>query len=324
MRELKRAVGSLVISGWLTTAVASFFLMAVAAHAAVMVDTGTGPQGPMILPPLAKPKPAGPSAAETAGKNAANSLKNFFKFTGKSTTASGDTSKIKSVSNTMTPLPSSTPVSPKSAPLNEEPEPPSPDASSVDTLAIPTVTPKTGTRPSAGTNGKRPSLLTPTPLGTALIDEPQVSPTDPPRIVFKRIDDPNNALGLTAARNRLKSAQNLIASKQTASGQAALESLKDWLVTATEAHIDLYKTLNRLPSARVQGEFEKQLALEFAKLRDQTLFELSRLYLQQGKKDQAVKLLVAVVQSQTRSQVGLDAYKLLQDMGFTEALQITE
>lgn len=156
------------------------------------------------------------------------------------------------------------------------------------------------------------------------IQEPSVSPDDPPRFASKRVDDPNNPLGLTAAKRRIDEVNQLLQAKQTGQAIQKLEPLKDWLIIATEAHIDLYKTLNRLPSARVQAEFEKQLALEFAKLRDQSLLQLGQLYIQSNQKDKAVKLLVSVVQSQTRSPVGQQAYQSLQDIGFTEALQIAE
>lgn len=304
------------------------------AVAAVPVDPGTGPQGPMILPDRPKPqkKPGNSPISGDAATKAKAGLKKFFHFSGRTLTPEEKkqmrTDKVFGKNKPANELelgeqePQPNPIDART-PINkdggsDEAGSSAAPAGSVDSLAIPTA-PKAG-----ATVGKRTPLLSPSTTMTPVIEEPRQSPDNPPRLVSKKIDDPANPLGLTSARNRLKAAQSSIAGKHPQTALLTLEPLKDWLITATEAHIDLYKTLNRLPSARVQAEFEKQLALEFAKLRDQALLELSRLYLQQGKREQAIKLLVAVVQSQTRSPVGLDAYQLLQDIGFTEALQLTE
>jgi hypothetical protein len=130
-------------------------------------------------------------------------------------------------------------------------------------------------------------------------------------------------MGLMHAKLALQSAQTLLTQKQATQALAKLVPLNEWLITATEAHIDLYKALNKTPSARVQAEFEKRLALEFAELRDKTLLALGQAYLANQQPQQAIKPLVAVVQSQARSSTGLKAYETLQALGFTEALQLT-
>lgn len=213
------------------------------------------------------------------------------------------------------------PQAPTRRPASQPVEAPSRSSSSSAAASSKKSVPPPAPPPGAA---KRPPLLSlPEATGMA-IQEPSVSPDDPPRFASKRVDDPNNPLGLTAAKRRIDEVNQLLQAKQTGQAIQKLEPLKDWLIIATEAHIDLYKTLNRLPSARVQAEFEKQLALEFAKLRDQSLLQLGQLYIQSNQKDKAVKLLVSVVQSQTRSPVGQQAYQSLQDIGFTEALQIAE
>jgi hypothetical protein len=130
-------------------------------------------------------------------------------------------------------------------------------------------------------------------------------------------------MGLAYAAEQLNKVLDL--QKQGKSVQAVVISkdLDSWLIDATETHIDLYQVLNRVPSARVQASFEKKLGLEFAKLRDRNLLALGQLYRDLGQDRKAVRPLVQLIQSQSRTELGLQAYKILQDMGFTEELSLT-
>ncbi|HEY9745451.1 MAG TPA: hypothetical protein V6C99_04470, partial [Oculatellaceae cyanobacterium] len=83
-------------------------------------------------------------------------------------------------------------------------------------------------------------------------------------------------------------------------------------------------TLNQLPSARAQAELEKTLALEFAQLRDRAMVELAKVYIAEKEYSKAVKELTEVVKSQPRSKVGLRSYEMLQEIGFTEKLQLAQ
>ncbi|MFN7310764.1 MAG: hypothetical protein ACK5T0_05265, partial [Vampirovibrionales bacterium] len=138
-----------------------------------------------------------------------------------------------------------------------------------------------------------------------------------------RVDNPSNKMGLAYAAEQLNKVLDL--QKQGKSVQAVVISkdLDSWLIDATETHIDLYQVLNRVPSARVQASFEKKLGLEFAKLRDRNLLALGQLYRDLGQDRKAVRPLVQLIQSQSRTELGLQAYKILQDMGFTEELSLT-
>jgi hypothetical protein len=176
---------------------------------------------------------------------------------------------------------------------------------------------------SPQSNVQRPSLLTPLPPMTPEISETQMSTENPPKITATRIDAKDNPLGIAVARSRVEKVHKLMQAKNHVEAKAELFVLRQWLIEATEAHVALYKTLNDLPSGRVQAEFEKQLALEFAKLRDTILYDTARYYVWTNQSSKAVKELVEVVQSQSRSDLGLQAYELLQTIGFTEQLQLT-
>ncbi len=171
---------------------------------------------------------------------------------------------------------------------------------------------------------RRPPMLTQPPLTNAKIETPQMDNQNPPVINHPRLDDPANPLGLTDAENRLKKYIVLLDAKRYNEAKPGLTQLRQWLVDLTEAHIGLYKTLNQLPSARAQAELEKELALQFAQLRDRSMLEMAKVYVFEKDYPKAVKELTEIVKSQPKSKIGLRSYELLQEIGFTEKLQIAE
>lgn len=141
---------------------------------------------------------------------------------------------------------------------------------------------------------------------------------------YVAVDDPNNPLGITTAAKRLDQTADMIDRKQYTQAIQQLNELKSWLVDATEVHITLYKTLKDVTNAQVQSEMEKQLALQFAVLRDKAFFQLGMAHLGQSDYPTAIKSLSKVIQSQPRSEMGVKAYEVLQQIGFTEKVKLRE
>ncbi|MFN8615159.1 MAG: hypothetical protein U0003_04525 [Vampirovibrionales bacterium] len=169
----------------------------------------------------------------------------------------------------------------------------------------------------------RPPLIQQPPLQHAQVLPPQVSATNPP-LKMPALDKPENPYGLVAAQNRLNRTALLIQEGKASEAKPEVLALKDWLTEATEAHIALYKALSKIPSAQVQSELEKQVALEFATMRDKAYYQLAKIHLVQNNPREATKLLVEVVKSQPGSPVGIESYEALQAMGFTQKLQLVE
>ncbi len=169
----------------------------------------------------------------------------------------------------------------------------------------------------------RPPLLTQPKLANPKVDNAEVSNENPPQSL-PSMDDPKNPLGIADAQKRLNETAELIEKKQIYTAKSKLVPLKEWLIESTEAHIGLYKVLNDVGSARVQAELEKQVALEFAKMRDKAFFQMGRIYIEEGEHRQAIKMLIEVIKSQPRGDLGLKSYELLQKMGFTQKLQLVE
>ncbi|MCA9789855.1 MAG: hypothetical protein KC462_08780 [Cyanobacteria bacterium HKST-UBA05] len=141
---------------------------------------------------------------------------------------------------------------------------------------------------------------------------------------YVAVDDPANPLGITTSARQLDSTADMIDRQQYSQAVDELTKLKQWLVDATEVHINLYKTLKEVSSAQVQAELEKQLALQFAVLRDKAFFQLGMAALGQKDYSTAIKNLSKVVQSQPRSPMGAKAYEVLQQIGFTEKVKLRE
>lgn len=161
-------------------------------------------------------------------------------------------------------------------------------------------------------------------LNSLKVEDPVESQELPPDKTYVTVDDPKNPLGVTVSAQKLNACAQLISQKKYKEAQTQLTALKDWLVEATEAHINLYKTLKNFPNAQVQAELEKQLALQFALLRDKSFFQLGMLAIGQQDYPNAVKNLSHVIQSQPRSPMGAQAYEVLQKIGFTEKIQLRE
>ena len=171
---------------------------------------------------------------------------------------------------------------------------------------------------------KRPPMLTQPELTTVKIDPPQVDPENPPVMTHPMLDDPNNPLGFTDAENRLKAVSDKLDANMIVDARSHLVPLRQWLIDSTEAHINLYKVLQTVPSAKAQAELEKQLALEFAQLRDQSMLEMGKVYIAEKDYGKAVKELIEVIKSQPRSKMGIRSYELLQEIGFTQKLQLAQ
>jgi hypothetical protein len=192
-----------------------------------------------------------------------------------------------------------------------------------DTTGTPAITGPSA-MPSQSEALKHAPLLNQPPLTNARIEPPQIDDQNPPVLSHPKLDDPTNPLGFADAENKLKHYSTLVDAKRYNEAKPGLLQLRQSLVDLTEAHIGLFKTLNQIPSASGQAELEKELALQFAQLRDQAMLQTAKIYISERDYPRAVKELTEVVKSQPRSRIGLRSYELLQEIGFTEKLQLAQ
>jgi len=137
----------------------------------------------------------------------------------------------------------------------------------------------------------------------------------------KKVFDPQNIVGITYAENTINKAAFYVEEEDFESAKQTIDSINEWIFDATEYHTDLFKTLKKLDNSEVQANIERDLAIKFAVLRDKTLFIESKVLLNKGNKLHAVENLVEVVRSQPATNLGFQAYELLQDLGFTYKIE---
>lgn len=136
-----------------------------------------------------------------------------------------------------------------------------------------------------------------------------------------KTSDVNNQLGVTYAENSIKKAESSIKSNNFSTARQNIDSVNQWVSDATEYHTDLFKTLKKLENADAQANIERDLAIKFATMRDKLLFLQAQVLIHDGLKRKAVENLVEVMKSQPNSDLGFQAYKILQDIGFTYSIE---
>jgi hypothetical protein len=132
----------------------------------------------------------------------------------------------------------------------------------------------------------------------------------------------NNPLGITSAENSITKTYNLIQQNKLPEAKLVIEPAVEWLTNATEYHTSLYKVLKDVDNAKTQADIERDLALKFAILRDKAMYQLALLYIEEKKPQKAAEKLVNIVRSQPKTQLGFNAYQVLQQIGFTYKAQL--
>lgn len=151
-----------------------------------------------------------------------------------------------------------------------------------------------------------------TPVENKEIKSGQINKT-----VNKIVSNPDNKLGLTWAENSIIKIEHLISSNKIEEAKINAIQLESWLLDATEYHTELYKTLRSVEHAKFQADIERDLALSFAILRDKAEYQMAIIYIKENQPIKAVEKLVNVVKSQPRTDLGMNAYNKLLDIGFS-------
>ncbi len=131
------------------------------------------------------------------------------------------------------------------------------------------------------------------------------------------MEDMNNPLGLLRIEEKVNRAAYLTKLKRYAEAEKEFKEQIDWLIDATEHHTNLFKVLRNLDNADAQAGLERELALQHAVLRDIAIYKYANLQILQKNYKKAVELLVDVVRSQPKTELGFSAYEKLQEVGFT-------
>ena len=131
-------------------------------------------------------------------------------------------------------------------------------------------------------------------------------------------EDTSNELGLIYSSKKLEEASGLIQKGDFLEAEKLLLGIKEWLTDATEYHYQLFQILSKRAKTVNPSKVEKAHALDFGQLRDQCYFLLAKIYIGENKLKEAVKLLTEIIKSQSDSNLGLEAYKTLQEIKFSD------
>ncbi len=163
------------------------------------------------------------------------------------------------------------------------------------------------------------NIVNPTPLPTITpIPTPVSTPTPILQVYLSVQEDPQNQLGLIYSVKKIEEATNLFNEGKIDEAEKKLNEIKNWLIDATDLHYKLHQTLSKNSKTLDKAKVEKAHALDFGNLRDQAFYLLAKIYINQNKLKDAVKMLTEVVQSQPESELGRNAYKTLIEIKFSD------
>lgn len=135
---------------------------------------------------------------------------------------------------------------------------------------------------------------------------------------------PQVLLSLKSAELQLDQAETAYKNKNLKESYSLASNLRPLLSEITELHSQLYEALKDDSNATSTAQKEKELTIQFAKLRDRANYLSGLISKAQGNYLEAVKHLTLVVQSQRSTGLGKNAYEALREMGFSPYLSIQD
>ncbi len=125
--------------------------------------------------------------------------------------------------------------------------------------------------------------------------------------------NPGNALA------RLEEMRNAMPNSRAKDFQDSINGYSDWLSDLADAHWRLYQSFVKFDGTKAQAESERQLCLRFGQLKRQAMLLKAEFLIGQRRYPEALGPLVDIVASEPKTETGRNAYRLLQDIGFSDA-----
>ncbi len=125
-------------------------------------------------------------------------------------------------------------------------------------------------------------------------------------------------LNATDASLRLDELRSMMPSARPKEFQEALSNYITWLSDVADGHWRMSTAFAKTEANKSQAEAEKQSALKFGGLKRQGMLLEAQFLVSQRRFPEAVSPLIEIVVSEPRTATGKAAYKLLQDIGFSE------
>lgn len=125
-------------------------------------------------------------------------------------------------------------------------------------------------------------------------------------------------LNPTDAATRLEELRNIMNSSRPKEFQEALANYTTWLSDVADGHWRMSTAFAKNDALKLPAEAEKQSALKFGALKRQAMLLEAQFLVGQRRFPEAVSPLIDIVVAEPRSATGKSAYKLLQEIGFSD------
>jgi hypothetical protein len=101
--------------------------------------------------------------------------------------------------------------------------------------------------------------------------------------------------------------------------QDAIAEYCDWLSDMADAHWKLSQTFAKDAGSKAYADSEKNLCLKFGQLKRQAMLLKAQFLVSQRRYPEALGPLVDIVAAEPKTETGQTAYKILRDIGFSDA-----
>jgi hypothetical protein len=174
-----------------------------------------------------------------------------------------------------------------------------------------------GGRPAAGGTPGAPAYSAPIPGNASLALPPATGlvPGTKTSSYAKLPLNPGNAVA------RLEELRNLMPNSRPQDFQEAIGEYCEWLSDLADAHWRLSQTFAKVDGARAQADSEKQMCLKFGGLKRQAMLLKAEFLISQRRYPEALQPLVDIVSAEPKTETGQSAYRLLQEIGFSDQVQ---
>jgi hypothetical protein len=170
--------------------------------------------------------------------------------------------------------------------------------------------------PGSGSAGATGSALG----SSTSLPTPASAPAPPPPLLAPALRGASEKLPLNQgnAQARLEELRSQAGTMRPLEYQEALNQYYQWVADLADAHWKLAQTFAKNEATKAQSASEKQLCQKFGGLKRQAMLLKAQFLISQRRYPEALPPLVDIVNAEPRTATGQAAYKLLQDIGFSQ------
>lgn len=125
------------------------------------------------------------------------------------------------------------------------------------------------------------------------------------------------------AQSRLEELRAAMTATRPKDFQDSISGYSDWLSDMADAHWKLSQSFAKHDSTKAYAESERLLCLRFGQLKRQAMLLKAEFLISQRRYPEALSPLVDIAAAEPKTETGQRAYRLLQEIGFSDAVPAT-